>query len=78
MTAPKSKGESREGEGRSRKATTGDIALHIRERMKSEDRVPESITVRRVTDQVYMCRVFVVGEIEPEGFFISFREDGGA
>lgn len=68
-------GESREGEGRSRKATTADIMRYIVDTYPDETTRPDRILIRQATPKLYACQITWRGDKEPEAFFLWL--DGG-
>jgi hypothetical protein len=68
-------GESREGEGGARRATTANIAMCIREELEQDGREPLQIQVFEITETLFAVSVFEVGSSVPEQFFFSLREE---
>jgi len=64
-------GESREGEGRSREATTTDIVRYIIRTYNDDGINVDQVRVLRASDNLWGVEVLERGSAEPEAFFIN-------
>lgn len=67
-------GESREGEGSGREATTTVIARYVIQELRKDGYEVERITVEFVTKGLYAVDVLQRGSNEPERYFLGLED----
>lgn len=67
-------GKSKKGEGGDRRSTTEQVVRSLLRRYSQDSIEVASITVQRVTDNLYSAEILEHGQHEPEAFFLKVED----